>query len=98
MSVKVIASGDPSRFSLSIRTTVAGRLRITVANASGTGTLAASNSAWTCSNTGSSRVTCTGSASGGRVQLTQGGLGALSAVSVAVTDGAGDTYRRTFFG
>jgi hypothetical protein len=32
------------------------------------------------------------------VQLTQGGLGRLSPVTVVVTDGAGDTYRRTLFG
>jgi hypothetical protein len=32
------------------------------------------------------------------MQLTQGGLGGLGPVLVTVTDGAGDTYRRTFFG
>ncbi|EWT03113.1 hypothetical protein N864_19960 [Intrasporangium chromatireducens Q5-1] len=48
-------------------------LRVTVGNLSGTGTLTATNTAWSCTGSGTAQLACTVK-SEGRLKLRQGGL------------------------
>jgi RNA polymerase sigma factor (sigma-70 family) len=86
-------AGPTSTFAVRVGSDAPGTLRLTVSNAAGAGRLTAENSAWSCRQGAAWSVRCVGS--GGRVLLTQSGLGGLRAVVVTVVDASGATTTRT---
>jgi RNA polymerase sigma factor (sigma-70 family) len=92
IELRMISTGNPTRFALRFSTSTAGDLRVSVANVSGGGRLTAENSAFTCRGTSASSVSCTGSS--GRILLEQSGLAKPQAVVVTVTDARGATTTR----
>jgi hypothetical protein len=61
-----------------------------VANAVGSGSLAAANSSWSCRTTTPWSLTCQGQS--GQVLLEQSGLGRIVPLVVRVTDASGTTH------
>ena len=93
ITVRLVSGRDPARISVRVRSQVEGSMTVRIGNASGAGTLSVRNSSWTCAQTSTSAVRCTGER--GQALLEQAGTGAAQAVVVRVTDAAGDTWTET---
>jgi len=93
ITVRLVSGRDPARISVRVRSQVEGSMTVRIGNASGAGTLSVRNSSWTCAQTSTSAVRCTGER--GQALLEQAGTGAAQAVIVRVTDAAGDTWTET---